>query len=58
VNEQSERGTSIVYVSDELEELLSLSDRILVMKQGRMVREYPNRDKNLTKAELLAAMID
>jgi ABC-type sugar transport system ATPase subunit len=58
VNEQSKRGTSIIYVSDELEELLSMSDRILVMKQGRLVKEFSNRGKNLTKAELLATMID
>jgi ABC-type sugar transport system ATPase subunit len=57
VYEQSKRGTSVIYVSDELEEILALSDRILVMKQGRIVREYQNGKKSLTKTELLAAMI-
>ena len=58
VDELSKLGTSIIYVSDELEELLNLSDRILVMKQGCLVKEYTNKEKTLTKAELLATMIN
>jgi ABC-type sugar transport system ATPase subunit len=57
VNAQRQRGTSIIYVSDELEEILTLSDRILVMKQGYLVKEYSNKEKTLTKAELLATMV-
>jgi ABC-type sugar transport system ATPase subunit len=58
VNEQSKRGTAIIYISDELEEILDMSNRVLVMKQGRLVKEYSNRTRTLTKRELLSAMIN
>jgi simple sugar transport system ATP-binding protein len=31
----------VLIVSTELEEILTLSDRILVMYRGRIVREFP-----------------
>jgi simple sugar transport system ATP-binding protein len=37
---ERDRGRAILLISLELEEILSLSDRILVMFEGRMVGEY------------------
>jgi general nucleoside transport system ATP-binding protein len=39
--EERDEGRAILLVSFELEEILSLSDRILVMYEGRIVGEYP-----------------
>jgi general nucleoside transport system ATP-binding protein len=39
--EERDEGRAILLVSLELEEILSLSDRILVMYEGRIVGEYP-----------------
>jgi simple sugar transport system ATP-binding protein len=39
--EQRDSGKAILLVSFELEEILSLSDRILVIYEGRIVAEYP-----------------
>jgi len=38
--EERDEGRAILLVSFELEEVLSLSDRILVMFEGRIVAEY------------------
>ena len=37
-------GMGILMVSSELAEVLAISDRILVMRQGRLVAEFANRD--------------
>jgi general nucleoside transport system ATP-binding protein len=39
--QERDEGRAILLVSFELEEILSLSDRILVLYEGRIVAEYP-----------------
>jgi simple sugar transport system ATP-binding protein len=39
--EERDEGRGILLVSFELEEILSLSDRIIVLYEGRIVGEYP-----------------
>ena len=51
--EQRDAGRAILLVSLELEEILSLSDRILVMYEGRIVGEFP---PSATEEELGFAM--
>jgi simple sugar transport system ATP-binding protein len=46
-------GKAVLLVSLELEEVLSLADRILVIYEGRIVREYP---PEVTEEELGIAM--
>jgi ribose transport system ATP-binding protein len=48
-----EQGIGIVVVSTEPETVLSLADRILVMKKGRVVREFA--DEPVSKDRLLEA---
>ncbi len=40
LNRLAEQGVAIVVISSELEEVLGLSDRILVMHEGRIVSEF------------------
>lgn len=40
----AERGVAVIVVSSELEEVLGLADRILVMAEGRMVDEFKRGD--------------
>jgi ABC-type sugar transport system ATPase subunit len=47
------RGMSILLITSEMEELLALSDRILVMHRGKMVAEF-SRD-SVTKDDVLSA---
>jgi len=51
--EQRDAGRAILLVSLELEEILSLSDRILVIYEGRLVGEFP---PTATEEELGFAM--
>jgi general nucleoside transport system ATP-binding protein len=52
--EERDEGRAILLVSFELEEILSLSDRILVLYEGRVVGEYP---PTVSQEELGFAMI-
>ena len=51
--EERDEGRAILLVSLELEEVLSLSDRILVMYEGEIVGEFP---PTVTEEELGVAM--
>jgi general nucleoside transport system ATP-binding protein len=51
--EQRDEGKAILLISLELDEVLSLSDRILVMYEGRIVGEYP---PSVSEEELGIAM--
>ncbi|MBO0735499.1 MAG: sugar ABC transporter ATP-binding protein, partial [Alphaproteobacteria bacterium] len=46
-------GVGIIVISTEPETVLSLADRIMVMKKGRIVREFA--DEAVSKDRLLAA---
>jgi len=52
--EERDEGSAILLISFELEEILSLSDRILVIFEGRIVGEYP---PTVSQEELGIAMI-
>jgi general nucleoside transport system ATP-binding protein len=52
--EERDEGRAILLVSFELEEVLSLSDRILVIYEGKIVGEYP---PTATQEELGLAMV-
>ena len=44
-------GVAIVFVSSELPEILGMSDRVLVLHEGKITGEFTNN--NLTQAEIL-----
>jgi simple sugar transport system ATP-binding protein len=51
--EERDEGKAVLLVSLELEEVLSLADRILVVYEGEIVAEYP---PTVTQEELGIAM--
>jgi ABC-type sugar transport system ATPase subunit len=51
IAELAEAGAAILVISSELEELMSVSDRYLVMDRGRITAELP---RETTKEELIA----
>jgi ABC-type sugar transport system ATPase subunit len=53
----SDQGISILIATDEIEELLSLCNKILVLKKGTIVYEFDNDKMILTKADVLAKMV-
>jgi len=46
LNHLAEQGVAIIVISSELDEVLGMSDRILVMKEGRIVAEFPQDKAN------------
>jgi ribose transport system ATP-binding protein len=46
INQLSEEGAGILYISSELEELMGMCDRILVMSNGRLKAEFHRGDYN------------
>ena len=50
-----DRGTAILFISNDLEEILSLSDRIAVMYEGRIVGIVPGEEANVEEIGLMMA---
>ena len=42
LNQLLKQGAAIVMISSELPEILAMSDRILVMREGSLVKEFIN----------------
>ncbi|MNC83777.1 Ribose import ATP-binding protein RbsA [compost metagenome] len=51
-----QEGYSILMISEELPELIGMSDRILMMKDGEIRKEF-TRSENLSEAMLIEHMI-
>jgi ABC-type sugar transport system ATPase subunit len=48
MNELAAGGAGILYISSEIEELMGMADRIIVMHQGMMVKEFTRNAFNET----------
>jgi ABC-type sugar transport system ATPase subunit len=57
MNKLAGEGKAIVMVSSELPEILGMSDRIIVMREGQIAGELENRD-GLTQEEVLALAME
>ena len=55
INELVGQGASVLLISSEVEELMGLCDRIVVLSQGKTIREFSKRPFN--RAELLSAAL-
>jgi ribose transport system ATP-binding protein len=53
MNNLVEEGVAVVMVSSELPEILGMSDRILVMHEGRIAGELDNRARRVTQEEIM-----
>ena len=49
-------GKAILMISEELPELIGMSDRILIMKDGEIKQEF-KRSKDLTQEQIVEYMI-
>lgn len=54
--ELAKQGLAVIIISDDIREVLLNCNRVLVMRQGRLVAEY--QTKGLTEAELSAVSIE
>ena len=53
--EQRDAGTALLLISEDLDELLSLSDRLAVIYEGRIVGEMPAEGADIRKIGLMMA---
>ncbi len=51
INQMTEQGIAVIVISSELPEVLGLSDRIYVMREGRIVKELPG--EGTTQEEII-----
>ncbi len=49
-------GKSILMISEEMPELMGMSDRLIIMKDGRIMKEF-ERSKDLSDTEIIKYMI-
>lgn len=56
IKELKDSGKSIIMISEELAELIGMSDRILIMKDGRITKEF-GRSRDLTEHDVIHYMI-
>ncbi|HEY4192544.1 MAG TPA: sugar ABC transporter ATP-binding protein [Mesorhizobium sp.] len=55
VNTLKERGVSVIFISHALEEALSISDRITILRDGKLV--LTDRTANFDRARIIQAMV-
>ncbi len=55
LRQMAERGHSLIFISHKLHEVLSISDRVTVLRDGRVVKTLNTKDT--TKAELAQLMV-
>jgi rhamnose transport system ATP-binding protein len=53
LSQKAQEGMAIIMVSSELPEVLGMADRVLVMREGRMVGEFDR--KQATAEKVIAA---
>lgn len=56
IDDLSKRGVAICIVSDEVNELIDVCDRILVFNHGRVSREFDKSRERITPERLVAAI--
>lgn len=53
--EQRDRGAAILLISEDLDEIMALSDRVAVMYEGQIVGEVPGGEASLEEVGLMMA---
>jgi ribose transport system ATP-binding protein len=56
MKQMKEKGISMIIISDELTEILGMSDRVVVMKEGK-IASIVDRSENLTESSIVEVMI-
>jgi len=55
INKMAEDGIAVIMISSELPEVLGMSDRIYVLREGEISAEFDNRERNITQEQIALA---
>lgn len=55
INKMAEDGIAVIMISSELPEVLGMSDRIYVLREGKISAEFDNRERNITQEQIALA---
>lgn len=55
INQMAAEGIAVIVISSELPEVLGLSDRVYVMREGEISGEFDNRERRLTQEQVALA---
>lgn len=55
INSMAEEGIAVIMISSELPEVLGMSDRVYVMREGGISGEFDNRERTLTQEDIALA---
>ena len=56
IDDMKKQGKTIIMISEELTELIGMSDRLLILKDGRQAGEFL-RSRSLSEHEIIECMI-
>jgi ribose transport system ATP-binding protein len=56
MSDMKKQGKAILIISEELPELIGMSDRLIIMKDGRITKEF-TRSESLSDADVINYMI-
>lgn len=54
--QMKKEGKTIIMISEEMAELMGMVDRLIIMKNGKITKEFP-RSKDLSDAEIIKYMV-
>lgn len=55
INQMAAEGIAVIMISSELPEVLGMSDRVYVMKEGTISGEFNNKERTLTQEDIALA---
>ncbi|MDO4275787.1 MAG: sugar ABC transporter ATP-binding protein [Eubacteriales bacterium] len=55
INQMAQEGIAVIMISSELPEILGMSDRVYVMREGIISGEFDNRERKLTQEDIALA---
>lgn len=58
INKLTQRGLAVIVVSSELQELIGICDRIIVIREGRISGEFAKSDFNQDKIMRAASIYE
>ncbi|MFW5979428.1 MAG: sugar ABC transporter ATP-binding protein [Halanaerobium sp.] len=53
MNDFAKENMGIIMISSELPEILGMSDRIIVVHEGKIKKEFDNKEKDITQEEIM-----